>query len=207
MSEALNRPPAEIRRALTAAFARPPESPVPDADFDALARAIFAWQYENNPPFAAYCNRRGRQPANVREWTEIPAVPTAAFREVALVAGPAEQADAVFRTSGTTRGTERRGEHYIPDIQFYHQSLLPNFAAMLLPDGIQPTMLSLIPPPRDVPDSSLSHMVATVMEQLGSRRSAWYMSVANGIDSDGLATALRDAQETRQPVCILGTSF
>jgi len=199
--------PHSIRDALRAVFGRPIGSPLDDSAFDRLALAIFAWQFEHNTPYAAYCSRRGRTPAAVTHWTQIPAVPTAAFREAALIAGDPAAAAAVFRTSGTTGGPERRGTHYIGDTSLYHESLLPNFAAMLLPDGAAPVMISLVPRPAEVPDSSLSHMVETVIARFGAPASTWVASVVSGIDDARLNRALHEACERDEAVCLLGTSF
>jgi hypothetical protein len=201
------RLPPDITSALTAAFARPAEQPLEDVAFDRLARRIFEFQFARNSPYAAYCERRGCTPDRVQHWTEIPAVPTAAFKEVALIAGRPELADAVFRTSGTTQGHERRGTHYIVDIALYHGALLPHFAAMVLPDGVRPAMLSLVPRPREMPDSSLAHMIATVIEGLGSAGSGWYASVARGIHEAELRQALQEAEQRGEAVCLLGTSW
>jgi hypothetical protein len=198
--------PTDLLAALTSAFARPMELPLEDESFNQLALRIFEWQFAHNTPYAAYCSRRRRSPDRIEHWTEIPAVPTAAFKEVALCAGSATDAEAVFRTSGTTRGGERRGTHYVMDISIYHGALLPNFAAMVVPDGIRPVMLSLMPRPRDLPDSSLAHMIATVIETLGSERSGWFATLAQGIDETRLRQALHDAQQRGDPVCLLGTS-
>ncbi|NIU78712.1 MAG: hypothetical protein GWN71_35725, partial [Gammaproteobacteria bacterium] len=40
----------------------------------------------------------------------------------------------VFRTSGTTRGPQRRGEHHVADLGLYRGSLRATFRAFLLPD-------------------------------------------------------------------------
>ena len=72
-------------------------------------------------------------------------MPTAAFRALRLLAdgGSAER---VFRTSGTTRGPERRGEHHVADLELYRASLRPTFRAFLLPDDPALRFLSLVPP-------------------------------------------------------------
>jgi Acyl-protein synthetase, LuxE len=199
--------PDALRAALRAVFRRPIGSRLEDGAFNGLALCVFEWQFENNSPWAAYCARRGRTPATVRDWTEIPPLPAAAFREAALIAGDPADAAAVFRTSGTTRGAERRGAHYVADLSMYHESLLPNFAAMVLPEGATPVMVSLIPPAAEVPDSSLSHMVDTVIARFGSASSTCVASVSRGIDSGHLDRALREACDREDVVCLLGTSF
>ena len=196
-----------LRDALLERFRRPLDEPLPDHRFDALARAAFAFQFERNAAYGAWCTRRGVSPASLRHWSEIPAVPTAAFRELALVAGRPDRAEAVFRTSGTTRGAERRGAHYIPDLSLYHGSLLPNFAARLLPDGASLPMLSLIPSPPELPDSSLAHMVAQVMDRFGAPGSGWFATSAHGIDHARLRRALEGCTRDGRAVCLLGTSL
>ena len=196
-----------LRSELLHVFRQPIDSDLPDDTFNSFALATFAYQFERNKPFAAYCRLRDRTPANVTHWTEIPPVPTQAFKEVVLTAGDADSAEAVFRTSGTTGGMERRGTHYILDLSLYHFSLIPNFAARLLPDAAELPMLSLIPRDTELPDSSLAHMVAVVMQRLGTDGSGYYATAEHGIDTDALATALHSFSARDEPVCLLGTSF
>jgi len=198
---------AELRAGLTELFAAPFDGPHDDGAFNMLALGIFAWQYSRIPAYAAFCERRGRTPAELQHWMDVPAVPTAAFKEVALVAGDAASADAVFRTSGTTRGAEQRGSHYVLDTALYHDSLIASFEACVLPDGAAPLMVSLMPPATQLRDSSLAHMIDTVMQRLGAPGSTHCAGVDNGIDHERLATVLSGAETAATPVCLLGTSF
>jgi len=196
-----------LRSTLAGLFSGPFDDPLADTTFNAIALRVFQWQFSRNEPYRAFCERRSRTPATIEHWTDIPAVPTAAFREVALVAGAAAGAEAVFRTSGTTSGAERRGTHYVLDVSLYHFSLIPNFAACVLPDGAEMTMLSLVPPRRELPDSSLAHMIDVVMDRLGSAQSRHCASVADGLDEARLSHELHTAETAGEPVCLVGTSF
>ncbi|WP_420130612.1 long-chain fatty acid--CoA ligase [Longimicrobium sp.] len=180
---------------------------MPDAEFDRLARAVFAHQFARNAPYRAYCERRGVSPRTVAGWEDVPAVPTDAFKAAALVCGDPADAAAVFRTSGTTAGPERRGTHYLPDLSLYDAALRAGFRAHLLADGARPRILSLIPRPEEMRDSSLSHMAGAVVADFGGAGSEWYVSPEGGIDHGGLADALRRAETAGEPVCILGTAF
>jgi hypothetical protein len=180
--------------------------PLSDDDFDWLALSVFRFQFENNPPYRSYCERRQATPATIGHWLEIPALPTAAFKEARLVAGDATRAQAVFRTSGTTLGAEKRGAHYVLDLELYRQSLLPVFQHFVSNDLVAPPMLSLVPAWQTGSDSSLAYMVTTVMRELGAADSAF------GIDHDGIAANLvRDWLNqnvaARRPVCLIGTSL
>jgi hypothetical protein len=180
---------------------------VDDAEFDALARAVFAHQFACNAPYRLFCERRGATPDAVGAWDEIPAVPTDAFKAAALVCGDPAAAAAVFRTSGTTAGAGRRGTHYLPDLSLYDAALRAGFRAHLLPDGAPMRFVSLVPRADQVRDSSLSHMASAVIADFGAEGSGFFISASFGIDHDGLAAALRGAEEGGAPVCVLGTAF
>lgn len=193
----------ELLEIMEAGPARPPS----EVELDRLALAVFEYQYRSNPHYAAYCRRRGRTPETVSRWSEIPAVPTAAFKEVPLVSGDPARPEAVFRTSGTTAGRERRGEHHVLDLSLYRASLLSTFRSFLLPDDARPRLLSLLPPVSDLPDSSLAYMVSVLVDTLGPDGSGWFASAATGLDHAELARAIRRSVEAEVPVLLLGTSF
>ncbi len=199
--------PQSLRDALLARIRRGAHAPLPDDEFDALARDVFAHQLAGNAPYRAFCERRGIGPDGVRTWTDVPAVPTDAFKAAALVVGDASAAKAVFRTSGTTAGRERRGTHYVPDLALYDAALREGFRAHLLPDGARPRVASLVPPPSALPDSSLSHMAGEVANDLGAAGAGWFVAPDGGIDHDALSAALHAAEEAGEPVCIPGTAF
>ncbi|MDE0359117.1 MAG: long-chain fatty acid--CoA ligase [Gammaproteobacteria bacterium] len=179
-------------------------TPLPDADFDDLARRISEHQWERNPVFARFCAAHGVQRGSWSSWRDLPPVPARAFRERGLVCrGPAQ---AIFRTSGTTGGGAERGEHRVPDLSLYHASLLPNFEAHLLPDGARLPMISLIPSPLEVPDSSLSHMIGVVEAELAAE-TQYFVDGDGKLDERGLRSALRDAEDAGDPVLVVGTAF
>ena len=65
-------------------------------DFDAMAVQLYRWQRENNPEYDRFCGD-----VDVRHWTQIPAVPTTLFRDLHFTCFPAENANHIFKTSGT----------------------------------------------------------------------------------------------------------
>ena len=198
----MTRPP--LAAALIERFRLGPDRPLDD--FDALAAAAFRHQFERNEPYHRYCERRALRPADVRSWEDVPAVPTAAFKEAALICGDPRDAEAVFRTSGTTEGPERRGAHYVLDLALYRESALANFAAYALPDGARLRMLFLAPSARRAPDSSLSRMLDWVAAEHGAPGSDFYAG-ERGLETDRLLEALREAETARTPVFLLGTAF
>lgn len=200
----LDRDAGPIRAELLSLFAAGVDRPVDDAAFDRIARRVFTYTYEHVPAYAGYCRARGLTPDRVERWTEIPAVPTAAFKEVPLLATGAV-AERVFRTSGTTRGPERRGRHPVADLSLYRASLRPAFEAFLLPDGARPRVLSLMPPADRLPDSSLAFMISDVLDAFGAPDSGVFADL-DGLDHAALEAAAKEAIDERRPVLLLGTS-
>ncbi|MGQ0813756.1 MAG: LuxE/PaaK family acyltransferase [Gemmatimonadota bacterium] len=195
---------SDIRAALHELMRRGADAKLSEPEFNSLALRVFAHQFEHNAPYRRYCERRGRTPADTTRWTDMPAVPTGAFKEVALVAGNPKNAQLVFKTSGTTRGAEKRGIHYILDPSLYEASLLATFRTFVLRGAPPLRMISLIPPHADAPDSSLSYMASVIVRELGARDSDFFASVSGGLDTGRLNAALAPA---REPVCLLGTSL
>ncbi|HET6231790.1 MAG TPA: hypothetical protein VFE05_17070 [Longimicrobiaceae bacterium] len=197
---------AGLKAALLDRISRGTGAPIGDAEFGALALAVFAHQYAGNEPYRMFCDRRGASPSTVSHWMEVPAVPTDAFKAAALVVGGAGAAARTFRTSGTTAGAERRGVHHLPDLDLYDAALRAGFAAHLLPDGARPRIVSLVPARDGMPESSLSHMIGEVMADAGGR-GGWFVDPQGGIAHGGLSAALRDAERMGEPVLIPGTAF
>jgi hypothetical protein len=181
------------------------EQALDDDAFNALALRLFAYQYDANVPYHKYCQRRAKTPETVQHWRHIPAVPIGAFKELTLSCIPPEQAEAVWMSSGTTN-RERRSKHYQARLALYNASMLPNFAAHVLPDAARLPMLVLNPPRTVLPNSSLAHYLHLVLETFGAPGSAFIMD-AGGLDIDTLTTVLQQCEAHGQPVCLLGTSF
>ncbi len=191
---------ADIRSFIAAAQWLPSSD---DAAFEALALRVFAYQWEHNRAYQRFCQRREIAPATVTRWQDIPAVPTTAFKHLALTTFPPEEAATVYYTSGTTQGVEQRGSHYVRDVSLYEAALRPNLAAHLFPDALRMPIYSLFWSARERPHSSLAHMLDDALHQHGSAASRSFLS-DSGLDVLGLADALDAAVAAGQPICLLG---
>ena len=177
------------------------------ARFEALALDAFAFQFEHCAPYRGFCERRGRTPSSVRSWSDVPTVPTGAFKELALTSFPLADAVHVFRTSGTSIAT--RGALHLDTLALYEASLLPTFRRLLLPDlgpDARIRLEVLAASPDEAPDSSLSHMFGVALRALGSRRSAF--AVQGGtLDVDATLARLERDIADEEPVLLCGTAF
>lgn len=175
-------------------------------DFNRLAMKVFEFQYSANPEYQAYCKKRRKTPEQVRNWKEIPAVPAEAFKETAVVCGPLEDAVQAFRTSGTTRGSTRRGTHYLFTTRLYDVSLLTHFKRALLPDRNKMLMGILTLLPERVPDSSLLYMLGKVKEVFGAEGSQFFLSERGFLLGEFLKW-LEKVKKSGEPAFLLGTTM
>ena len=101
-----------------------------EGDFGELAGAAARFGYERVEPYRRLCDRRGIAPEALDDWREAPPVPTSAFKSLRLAAAEPRE---VFRSSGTTRGAERRSVHHHPYPALYRAVIDATFAAACLP--------------------------------------------------------------------------
>jgi len=197
---------SRLAEKLEAVFGRGVDEPLAEADFDALALEAFAHQMEANATYRRFCLGRGVRDDTVERWEEIPPVPATAFKHLDLASVASGEVDAVFRTSGTTGGNGARGRHFVPSLGLYRASLLPNFRAHLLPEGDRLPLLSAIPSPDELPDSSLSVMIGVVSEEL-SGRSRWLVDGLGRLDVDGFLQEAGELRAAGQPAVLVSTAF
>ena len=176
-----------------------------EAGFDAIALRLFAWQHTHNEAYRRFCQRRGATPRTVKAWREIPAVPISAFKEVTLSCAPADQAQRVFMTSGTTRG-EVKGRHYHPTIAVWDASFRGNFARRFMQGTPRLRMAILFPDEREMPNSSLAHYLAMAVQEFGTADSGWFVGL-QGMDTEGLRAFLRRAEASGEHCAVLGASY
>jgi hypothetical protein len=174
------------------------------ANFEELALAAFAWQFERIEPYRRLCARRGTTPGTVRDWRQVPPVPAAAFKTMTLAAAPAVE---IFRSSGTTG--EERSEHHQPFPDLYRQVInasFPSFCLPFLAAGAKLPILSLIPTREQIPDSSLSFMADHILSRWGSPESATAFG-PRGVEATKARSWAAARQREGRPVLILATAF
>jgi hypothetical protein len=176
-----------------------------DAEFEDLAQRIFAYQLRYDEPYARYCGSLGiTSGAMPASWHEIPAVPTAAFKEATLATFDPARAALAFETSGTTGGLG--GRHYMETRALYDASLLAGFDRFMLADGARLRYFNLVPNPADRPQSSLGYMMGRVCADRGDGNTGWYLR-GDDLFVDAFVADARAAVEDGVPVCIAGTAF
>ncbi len=180
-----------------------------ETGFTPLALDLFGLQYAHNPAYRRLCQARKVLPLDVACWSDIPAVPAVAFKELEMTSLGLEERTTEFHSSGTTDQKPSRHFHDAASLTLYEASLLSWFGRHVL-SGRWP-MICLTPSPALSPHSSLVYMLATVRREFGSADSifAGTLEDAGGwsLDTGAVLGALRGAVNAGRPVALLGTAF
>src|SRR5262245_17878991 len=191
-------------------------------EFNQLAWELCTQQLAHNPAYRTLCRASGAAPDMTAHWSEIPAVPTSAFKELAMTCLPSAQRTAEFRSSGTTGQAASRHYHCPESLALYEHSLVAWFDVKLMrswkptPFGrseaqVEPLFLSLTPSSAQAPHSSLAHMFHKVSQQFGGEGTrVGGRATADGsweVDAAQVEAGLSEASERNQRVVLLGTAF
>jgi hypothetical protein len=198
----------ERARMFVSAFERgdpPPES------MDTLACDIARFQADAIDGYARLCRARSVDTASLDCAEGIPAVPTDAFKLTRVATFEPGAACIVFRTSGTTRGLESRGEHAMREATTYDAAAVA-FGKHWLARDLAPRkvmVLVLAPSANEVPDSSLLHMCQQFAKAFGHPASQNdTFLVRNGvINLSRFQERVAIATAQSMPILLLGTSF
>jgi phenylacetate-coenzyme A ligase PaaK-like adenylate-forming protein len=173
-------------------------------EFNRLAVEVFAAQYDSVEIYRRFCKQRGLTHKVVKHWSQIPPLPTSAFKELEVSSIPPAERTAVFYSSGTTGENRSRHFHNDQSLAVYEASLLSWFERNFRP--FRPMKLVFLTP-KDAPNSSLVHMFTTVQRHYGSPDSVFTGRVnadnSWSIDMDETLAGL----EGSRPVGVLGTAF
>ena len=177
-------------------------------DFNDPALELFALQFRFNPAYQTLCVARRATPATVKHWTDIPAVPAAAFKELDWSCLPPGERTAVFHSSGTTDQRPGRHFHNAASLAVYEAALLAGFERGL---GATGRLLFLTPGRAAAPHSSLIYMFDTLRRRRALPDSA-FLGVAAGdgsweVDFPAVLAQLESAVARNEPVTLLGTAF
>jgi hypothetical protein len=201
---ARRREAAELDAEILAGIGRGWDDPLSDAEFDHLARALFAHQFRFLPTYRQLCLLQGvGASVDVDGWRAIPPVPAGAFKVGRWAAFPEELQAAAFRTSGMTG--EGRGTHAFETLSLVNAATLPQARRFLVPDRPAIRFLFLSPAPAAAPDSSLVHMFAVFREALGTTGSRFLFGTRAGEGpADEAAGAFDAAASGADPVLVAG---
>jgi hypothetical protein len=192
-------------RGFVAAFERGEAPPEP---FDRLACDLGRYQAEHVPGYGRLLRARGIDPQAFERASDLPPVPTDAFKLTRVAAFDEAETKVVFRTSGTTIGA--RGSHAMREVSTYDVGAVAFGRRWLARDlERRVPVVVLGPSPDEAPDSSLVHMCAAFALAFGTEAAVDATFVIKG---DVIDAALFDARVAyalaeEEPMIVLATSF
>lgn len=178
------------------------------APFDELALELFAWQYAHNAPYREFCAAKGIAPDAVRDWRQIPAFPTDAFKTAIVTSFPIEHAVMAQLTSGTTaiqRGKIFRDEVGLQLVLAANRAMT---AAYLFPDfalGQRCRVLILAPSPEMAPSMGMAIGMEETRRHFGTADSRFLLDFS-GLDIKNLIAALEQSEASGVPVAMIGST-
>lgn len=167
---------------------------------DSFFLKLLQHQAETNSAYANYLAGFQIEPNSIEHWQDIPALPTDAFKSLNNPSSFDYKKDTTttFYTSGTT--TETKGAHHFRSTELYEASIISGWKSLGLPELHEQTLI-LTPPPEETPNSSLTHMMQSLKDQL--------CPSAEFVFSDGLLDTdlIMSICQSGKPVTLLGTAL
>ncbi len=149
-------------------------------EFDRLSLDIFYYQAQYLPIYKNFLEALNIAPTSVKNRADIPFLPIDFFKTNAVTSAP-DHTQLVFQSSGTTG--QLRSKHYVADQNIYNWSLVEGFKRVY-GDPKQYSILALLPSYIENGDSSLVHMVNTLMELSENQFNGFYLDDFEKLNSD-----------------------
>lgn len=172
--------------------------------FGALALEVFAQQCARIPLVGALAARDGCDPASVSHWTEIPSVPSAAFKATTLFGG--DNAEHTFASSGTSGAQKSKSVFSSAGLELMAHSVRVNAARWLFPDGRATRILVLAPSPDLAPEMIMAWGMNQLIGEFGLAGSRFLIG-PDGLDPKAVVAELMGAARDGVPVTLIGASF
>lgn len=134
-----------------------------EAEFTALALAIFRFQADRCAPYRRYIQLLGVDPSGVRSLAEIPFLPVELFKTHTIYCGE-EPAEQIFTSSSTTGILP--AQHPVAHLSLYEESFLRGFE-LFYGDPTETAIFALLPNYLEREGSSLIYMVDRLIRRGG----------------------------------------
>lgn len=172
-----------------------------------LAHRLARTHYEQIPLYRRLAEMRRFDPNAPASLSDIPAVPTEAFKRVEMHIDPASVTRR-YQTSGTSGGEERRGVSCFSedDMALMDAAIDGNAAKYLFPDGEKTLILILAPSPEHAPKMIMAYGMKRLVLGFGREGSGFFVG-PGGLDMTRLMGALEEAGRNAVPVTLIGASF
>lgn len=174
--------------------------------FNSLALQEFELQYHTVAPYRKFCQDKSVEPGRIGQWTQIPAVPSLAFKKFVMTSFPAERAEQRYFTSGTTdplnKGKIMRDSGGVELINAANGILTREY---LFPDFERMKMLLMVPSPQMAPGMGMAVGLDVVRRMFGTADSS-YLIGRTGLNLELLLKSIVESERSGVPLVIVGST-
>jgi len=169
-----------------------------DSSYFDIAKAVYHYQYTNNPLFAQYIDLMGKQPDVIEDISDFAFLPIENFKSHDIKTGNWE-ASKIYESSATT-GVQT-SKHYIRNEEPYLSHAIKTFEHHFgnLEDL---TIIGLLPSYLERQNSSLIAMVDAFIKKSNQRDSGFYLN-----DYKSLSKTLNELNKSSNQTVVIGVSF
>ncbi len=167
-------------------------------DFNAVAIALFHYQYEFNELYRQFIDFLGLKVVNITQIEQIPFLPIEFFKSHMVKTGDLTAVE-IFSSSGTTG--QITSKHYVTDADLYRLNALQGFEYFYgaVSDYC---FLALLPNYLERKGSSLVFMVDDFIRQSKYKNSGFFL-----YEQEKLMATLKKNKQARIPTILLGVSY
>lgn len=170
-----------------------------EADFNALAIAVFNYQYRHNEVYKKYVNSLKVVPKTVVHYTQIPFLPIEFFKSQQVVCEPVNLQATEFTSSGTSG--QNTSVHRVNDISLYEESFAKGFE-LFYGKPQEYCILALLPNYLERTGSSLVYMFDHLIGASQHPESGFYLH-----NMDELVTTIGGLKKNKQKTLLLGVTY
>ncbi|WP_373057728.1 acyl transferase [Zunongwangia sp. H14] len=169
-----------------------------EAEFQHIALEVFQFQYKHNKFYRRFCELLEKNPAEIKNITQIPFLPIEFFKTKTLLSSK-EKPQITFTSSGTTGSSTSK--HYVTDFGLYETSFNKAFEYFYgNPQDL--VIFALLPSYLEREGSSLIYMADHLIKRSKNPESGFYLN-----DLKDLAVKLQELDEAGKKILLIGVSF
>jgi hypothetical protein len=183
-------------------------SPIDSFDevlFNSLALILFESQFKSIESYRRYCLDFGVRPQSVAHWSEIPPIPSLAYKYSRIVSNILYDPSFIYHTSGTSDSTPGIIYRSKEAEAICRLAQLRAHREFVLPEGNKMIFYSLVPPSSYLPHSAAVRSINMRMRLSGTEESRSFFK-EQGVDYRQLQIALKDAQDKEYKVALHGST-
>lgn len=170
-----------------------------EKEFTDLSLKIFRFQYESNPVYREMAQLLKADPAEIKNYLQIPFIPVSLFRNKKIISGDDDIFKKVFTSSGTTASVP--SHHYVKDLTLYEDSFTRSFQIFYgNPENFR--FLALLPGYLEREGSSLVYMLHHFIRRTVRHGSGFFLH-----DLESLRKKLLENDSLLSKTILFGASY